>query len=106
MLADRKYWARTLAELHELEEDLGSLDDEWWNGPKMKKKPTVGDTGTMGYMLSCMRDGEGGVQRQQQKAVKQWEREQRNEHWTRRKEAEAQRANPKRRFRITRRQEA
>lgn len=95
MLADRKDWAHTLAELHELEEDLGTLDDEWWNGPKMDKPK--------------QKDFEGlfvdpdGVRRRLREAMKRWEGEQRNEHWNRHKEAEAQRKNPKRRFRLSRR---
>ncbi len=102
MLADRKEWAETLAMLHELEEGLGTLDDEWWNGPKMEKKPTVGDTGTLGFMFASMRDGDASVRRQQEASLEQWEREQQNEHWSRRKEAEAQRSNPGRKFRIRR----
>ena len=92
MLADRKEWAHTLAILHELEEGLGSLDDEWWNGPKMKKPKEKDFEG----LFRTRND----VQRQLQEAMKQWEQEQRNEHWSRRKEAEAQRENPDRKFRI------
>ncbi len=94
MLKDRKKWAYALATLHELEEDLGTLDDEWWNGPKMKKPKEKDFEG-------LFRDAES-VQRRLREAMKTWECEQLNEHWNRRKEAEAQRANPKRRFTITR----
>lgn len=93
-LKNRKEWAHTLAKLHELEEDLGTLDDEWWNGPKIKKPKEKDFEG-------LFRTPEN-VRRQFRKTMEQWEQEQRNEHWNRRKEAEAQRAHPKRRFRITR----
>ena len=94
MLEDRKSWAYTLATLHELEEALGTSEDEWWNGPK-KKKPKEKD------FEGLFRTPES-VQRQFAEAVGEWECEQRNEHWSRRKEAESQRANPKRRFHIRR----
>lgn len=94
MLADRKEWARMLARLHELEEDLGTLDDEWWNGPKMKK-PKEKD------FQGLFRTPES-IQRRFREETERWECEQRNEHWNRRKEAEAQRAHPKRRLRLIR----
>ncbi len=94
-LADRKRWAQTLAELHELEQDLGTLGDEWWNGPKMKKPKEQDFTG-------LFRDSQD-VRRRFAKAMEYWECEQRNEHWNHRKEAEAQRADPKRRFTISHR---
>ncbi len=94
MLADRKRWAHTLAQLYELEGDLGTLNDDWWDGPK-KKKPEEKD------FDGLFRTPES-VQRQFAEATGEWESEQRNEHWNRRKEAEAQLINPRRRFRITR----
>lgn len=94
MLKDRKKWAHALATLHELEENLGTLDDEWWNGPKMKK-PKEKDFEGLFRTPESMR-------RQLEEALVRWKREQRNEHWNRCKEAKAQRAHPKRRLRITR----
>ena len=94
ILKNRKKWARTLAKLHELEEDLGTLDDEWWNGPKMKKPKEKDFEGLFRTPES--------VRRQFREATERWQCEQRNEHWNRRKEAEAQRAHPKRKFRFIR----
>lgn len=102
ILDDRKHWALLLAKLYRIEEHLGTTDDEWWNGPKMDKPHEKADDGGMGYMMASMRDGEAAVQARHAETLKRYEREQANKHWTRKKEAQAQIRNPKRRFRIER----
>lgn len=111
-IGSRNAWAVLLVELWLLETDLESTSDEWWNGPKMKDEPFVGDPSRydaprkdrgqgLGYMLACMRDGEHAVHKNQEDKHQLWKDQRRNKHWTRAKEAQAQIKHPKRRFKIS-----
>ncbi len=100
VLHQRKEWARLLAVLYPLERYIDRLDDKWWGGPYTEKPREKCDDGGMGYMMSCMRDGDQAVHARWTKSVARWKKNKGRPDWSRRQDARAQIKNPNRQLRI------